>query len=179
MAHTPWLSSSTSDVAVTDLQTQVTQLTWSHYCIWLLHYNKSIYLSVCLSQQWPQDWKSSVLIPVSNKGFAKDCSNNHTIGLISQASKVMLKILQAMLWQYVNQEISDLQAELQEAEEPVIKLPTSVRSWRKQGSSRKTSISASLTILKPLTVWVTTTCGKFLKWWEYQTTLLVPWETGM
>ena len=55
----------------------------------------------------------SVFIPIAKKGFAKDCSNNHTIVLISQASKVMLKIFQAMFWQYVNQEISDIQAEVQ------------------------------------------------------------------
>ena len=59
------------------------------------------------------------------------------------------------------------------AEEPEIKLPTFTESWRKQGSSRKTSTSASLTMLKPLTVWITTNCEKFLKSWEYQTTLPV------
>ena len=64
-----------------------------------------------------------------------------------------------------------------EAEEPEIKLPTFTRSWRKQGSSRKTSTSAALTMLKPLTVWITTNCGKFLKRWEYQTTSPASWET--
>ena len=63
-----------------------------------------------------------------------------------------------------------------EAEEPEIKLPTFIGSWRKQGSSRKTSTSASLTTLKPLTGWITTNHGKFLKWWEYQTTLPASWE---
>ena len=65
--------------------------------------------------------------------------------------------------------------DLEKAEEPEIKLPTSVRSLKKQESSRKTSTSASLTMLKPLTVWITTNCGKFLKCWQYQTTLL-PFE---
>ena len=57
------------------------------------------------TQQWPQDWKRSVFIPISKKGNAKECSNHHTIALISHASKVMLKILQARLQQYVNREL--------------------------------------------------------------------------
>ena len=64
-----------------------------------------------------------------------------------------------------------------EAEEQEVKLPTFVGSWRKQGNSRKTSTSASLTTLTPLTMWIITNCGKFLKRWEYQTTLPVSWET--
>ena len=64
--------------------------------------------SVQLSQQWPQDWKRSVFIPVSKKGNAKECSNYRTIALISHASKVMLKILQARLQQYLNHELPDV-----------------------------------------------------------------------
>ena len=60
-------------------------------------------------QQWPQDWKRSVFIPTPKKGNAKECSNYHTIALISHASKVMLKILQARLQQYVNHELPDVQ----------------------------------------------------------------------
>ena len=67
--------------------------------------------------------------------------------------------------------------DLEKAEEPEIKLPTSTGSWKKQKSSRKTSISALLTMPKPLTVWITTNCGKFLKRWEYQNSLPVFWET--
>ena len=67
----------------------------------------------------------------------------------------------------------------EEVEEPEIKLPTFSGSWRKQGSSRKTSTSASLTMLKPLTAWITTNCGKFLKRSEYQTTLPVSWGICM
>ena len=66
---------------------------------------------------------------------------------------------------------------LEKAEEPEIKLPTFVGSWRKQGSSSKTSTSASLTTLKPLTVWITTNCRKFFKRWKYQSTLPASWET--
>ena len=62
------------------------------------------------TQQWPQDWKRSVFIPLPKKGNAKECSNYHTIALISHASKVMLKILKARLQQYVNHELPDVQA---------------------------------------------------------------------
>ena len=94
------------------------------------------------------------------KGNAKECSNYHTIALISHASKVMLKILQARLQQYMNRELPDIQLVLEKAEEPEIKLPTSAGSWKKQESSRKTSISALLTMPKPLTVWITINCRK-------------------
>ena len=73
----------------------------------------------------------------------------------------MLKILQARLQQYVNRELPDIHADLEKAEETEIKFPTSVGSSKKQESSRKTSISALLTMPKPLTVWITTNCGKF------------------
>ena len=81
----------------------------------------------------------------------------------------MLKILQARLQQYMNRELPDVQAGFKKAEEPEIKLPTSVGSSKKQESSRKTSTSALLTTPKPLTVWITANCGKFWKRWEYQT----------
>ena len=114
---------------------------------------------ICKIQQWPQDWKRSVFIPILKKDNNKECSNYCTIALISHASKVMLKILQARLQQYVNFQMFKLV--LEKAEEPEIKLPTSAGSSKKQGSSRKTSISALLTMPKPLTVWITTNCGKF------------------
>ena len=114
------------------------------------------------TQQWPQDWKRSVPIPIPKKGNAKECSNYRTIALISHASKVMLKILQARLQQYVNCELPDVQAGFRKGrEEWEIKLPTSIGSSKKQESSRKTSISALLTMPKPLTVWITINCGKF------------------
>ena len=89
------------------------------------------------------------------------CSLCFTITLMSHASKVMLKILQARFPQYVNHELPDVQVDLEKAEEPEIKLPTSTGSWKKQGISRKTPTSASLTMLKLLTVRITTHCGKF------------------
>ena len=108
-----------------------------------------------------QDWKKSIFIPVPKKGNAKECSNYPTTAFISHSSKVMLKILQDRLQQYVNRELPDVQAGFTKAEEPEVKLPTSVGSLKKQESSRKTSISALLTMPKPLTVGITTNCGKF------------------
>ena len=70
----------------------------------------SICQQIWKTQQWPQDWKRSGFIPISKKGNDKECSNQHTIALISHASKVMLKILQAKLQQYVNRELPDVQA---------------------------------------------------------------------
>ena len=70
----------------------------------------SICQQIWKTQQWPQDWKRSVFIPIPKKGNAKQCSNYHTISLISHASKIMLKILQASLQQYVSHELPDVQA---------------------------------------------------------------------
>ena len=85
----------------------------------------------------------------------------NTIALITHASKVMLKILQARLQQYMNCELPDVQAGFRKEEDPEIKLPTSAGSLKKQESSRKSSISALLTMPKPLTVWITINCGQF------------------
>ena len=97
----------------------------------------SICQQIWKTQQWPQDWKRSVFIPIPKKGNAKECSNYCTIVLISHASKVMLKILQARLKQYVNHEIQIFKLILEKAEEPEIKLLTSAGSSKMQESSRK------------------------------------------
>ena len=139
----------------------------------------SICQQIWKTQQWPQDWKRSVFIPIPKKANAKECSIYHTIALISHASKVMLKILQARLQQYVNREPRDVQAGFRKGRGTRDKLPTSAGSSKKQESTRKTSISALLTMPKPLTVWITINCEKFFKRWEYQTTWPVSWETYM
>ena len=113
------------------------------------------------TQQWSQAWKRSIFIPIPKKGNPKECSNYCTIALISHASKVMLKILQARLQQYMNLDFQMFTLDLEKAEEPEIKLPTPYGSSKKQESSRKTSISALLTTPKPSTVWITINCGKF------------------
>ena len=89
--------------------------------------------------------------------------------LISHASKVMLKNLQVKLQQYMNCELPDVQAGFRKGRQPEIKLPTFAGSWKKQESSSKTSVSALLTMSKPLTIWITTNYGKFFKRWAYQT----------
>ena len=88
----------------------------------------SICQQIWKTQQWPQNWKRSVFIPIPKKGNAKECSNCCTIAVISHSSKVMLKILQARVQQYVNHELQIFKLDLEKAEEPEIKLPTSVRS---------------------------------------------------
>ena len=70
----------------------------------------SVFLQIWKTQQWPQDWKRSAFIPIPKKGNAKECSNYHTIALISHTSRVILKILQARLQHYVNHELPDVQA---------------------------------------------------------------------
>ena len=107
-------------------------------------------------------------IPIPKKGNPKECSNYRTIALISHPSKVMLNILQARLQQYVNQELPDVQACFRKGRGTEIKLPISTGSLKKQESSRKTSISALLTMPKPSTVWITINCGKFWKRREYR-----------
>ena len=77
----------------------------------------SICQQIWKTQQWPQDWKRSVFIPIPKKGHVKECSNYHTIAFISHTSKVMFKFLQARLQQYMNHELPDVQADLEKAEE--------------------------------------------------------------
>ena len=89
------------------------------------------------TQQWPQDWKRLVFIPIPKKGNAKECSNYRTFALTSQASKVMLKILQVRLQQYLNHKLQTFKLDLEKTEEPQIKLPTSTGSSKKQESSKK------------------------------------------
>ena len=91
----------------------------------LLH---SICQQIWKTQQWPQDWKTSVFIPNPKKDNAKACSIYWTIALMSHASQVMLKILQARLQHYVNHEFPVYKLDLEKAEGPEIKLPTSIGS---------------------------------------------------
>ena len=117
------------------------------------------------TQQWQQDWKRSVFILIPKKGNPKECSNYRTVALIAHASKVMLKIVQARLQQYLNLKYVNFQMfklVLENAKEPEIKLLTSTGLSKKQESSRKTSVSALLIRPKPLTVWISTSCGKYL-----------------
>ena len=116
-----------------------------------------------------------VFITIPKKDNSKGCSYYCTFALISHASKLMLKILQAWLQQYMNWELPDVQAYLEKAEESEIKLPTSVGSQKKLENSKKSSTS----MLKPFTVRITTNHEKIFKRWEYQDTLPASWETCM
>ena len=99
----------------------------------------SICQQIWKTQQWPQDWKRSVFIPIPKKNNAKESSNYHTIALISHTSKVMLKILQARLQQYVNWELTDVRAGFRKGRGIRDQIANIVGSWKKQESSRKTS----------------------------------------
>ena len=129
------------------------------------------------TQQWPQNCKRSVFIPIPKKGNAKECSNYRTIALISHISEVMLKIHQVRLQLYVNSELPDVQVGFRKGRGT--RDQTAKICWiiEKATEFRKPSTSALLNMPKPLTVWITTNCGKFFKRWEYQTTLPASWET--
>ena len=114
---------------------------------------------------------------VSFHSNPKESSNYRTIALISHASKVTLKILQAGLQRYMNPELPDVQAGFRKGKgtrDQIANIHSIIK--KKQESSRKTSISALLTMPKTLTVWITTNYGKFFKKWEYQTTWPASWE---
>ena len=108
-------------------------------------------------------FQREVEIETSSSGSqtTKECSNYRTIALISQANKAMLKILQARLQQYMNRELPDVQAGFRKGR--ITREQIANIHWiiKKQDISRKTSFSALLTMRKPLTVWITTNCGKF------------------
>ena len=97
----------------------------------------SICQQIWKTQQWPQDWKKSVFIPIPDKGNAKECSNYSTTALVSHASKVMLKIPQARLQQYTTMNFQMSKLVLEKAEEPEIKLPTFAGSRKKEESFGK------------------------------------------
>ena len=122
--------------------------------------------------QWPQEWKRSVFIPIPKKGNAKECSNYCTGACLSQVSKVILTILQARLQQHMNGELPDVQAGFRKGRGTRYQIANI--HWiigKRKRIPEKTSTSASLTTLKPLTTQITVNCGKFFKRWEYQTAL--------
>ena len=125
----------------------------------------SICQQIWKTQQWPQDWQRSVFISIPKKGNAKEWSDYCTIALISHASKVMLKILQFTLQQYMNCELPDVQVGFRKGRGTRDQIANVRCIMIKLESSRKTSTSALLTMAKPLSVWIITNCRKFLKRW--------------
>jgi len=121
----------------------------------------SICQQIWKTQQWPQDWKRLVFIPIPKKGNAKECSNYCTIALISHASKVMLKILQGRLQQYVNRGLPDIQAGFSKGSGTIDQIASICWITEKVREFQKNIYFCLLTMPKPLTVWITTNCGKF------------------
>ena len=115
----------------------------------------SVYQQIWKTQQWPQDWKRAVFISIPKKGNAKECSSCLTIPLISHASKVMLKILQIRLQQYVNQELPDMQAGFRKGRGTRDQI-ANIRWIIEKAREFQENIYFCLTMLKPLTVWITT-----------------------
>ena len=127
----------------------------------------SICQQIWKTQQWPQEWKRSAFISIPKKGNAKECSNYRTIALILHASKVMLKILQARLLQYVNRELPDVQAGFRKGRgirDQIANIGWIIEKAKEFPKNR--SISALLTMPKPLTMWITKNSVKFLKRWN-------------
>ena len=116
----------------------------------------SICQQIWKTQQWPQDQKRSVFTPIPKKGNAKECSNYCTIALISHASKVMFKVLQARLQQYMNHELPDVQAGYRKWRGTRDQIADICMIIKKGREFQKTSTSVLLTMPKPLTVWITT-----------------------
>ena len=139
----------------------------------------SICQQVWKTQQWPQDWKRSVFIPIPKKVSAKQCSNYCTTALISPASKVMLKILQARLQQYMNCELLDVQAGFRKGRGTKDQIANICWITEKAREFQKNIYFALLTMPKPLAVWITINCGEFWKRWEYQTSWPASWESYM
>ena len=137
----------------------------------------SIWQQIWKTHQCPQDWKRSVSIPIPKKGNAKECSNYCTIALSSHASKVMLKILQARLQQYMSQELPDVQAGFRKGRGTrdqianICWIIKKAREFQKNIYFCFTDYAKAFDCVDHNKLW------KFLKRWEYQTTLSAPWET--
>ena len=138
----------------------------------------SICQQIWKTHQWSQDWKRSVFIPIPKKG-TKNVQTTIQLCLFHMLPRLCSKSFKLDFSSLWTENFQMYKLSLEKAQESNFKLPAFTGSWRKQRSSRKASTSASLNILKPLTVWITTNCGKFLKSWDFQTTLSVSWETWM
>ena len=131
------------------------------------------------TQQWPQDWKRSVFIPAPKKGYAKEYSNYHTMALISHTSKVMLKILQARLQQYVNRELPDVQADFRKGRGTRNQIANICWIIEKGREFQKNIYFCFIDYAKAFDCVDHNKLGKFFKRWEYQTTLPASWKICM
>ena len=121
----------------------------------------SVCQQIWKTQQWPQDWKRSVFIPILKKGNAKECSDSHTIALISHASKGMLKILQARLQQYVNYELPDVQAGFRKGRGTGNQIANICWTIEKAREFQKNIYFYFIDYAKAFDCGITTNCGKF------------------
>ena len=131
------------------------------------------------TQQWPQDWKRSVFIPILKKGNARECSNYRTIALISHASKVMLKILQARLRQYLNRELPSVQAGFRKGRGTRDQIANSCWIMEKASEFQKNIYFCFIDYAKAFDCVDQNKLWKILKRWKYQTTWPNSWETYM
>ena len=131
------------------------------------------------TQQWPQDWKRSVFIPIPKKGNAKECSNYRTIALISHASKVMPQILQARLQQYVNRELPDVQAGFRKGRKTRDQNANIRWIMEKAREFQKNIYFCFIDYGKAFDCVDHNKRWKFWKRWEYQTTWPASWEICM
>ena len=139
----------------------------------------SICQRIWKTQQWPQDWKGSVFIPIPKKGNAKECSKYHTIALILHTSKVMLKILQARLQQYVNCELPDVQAGFRKGRGTRAQIANICWIIKKAREFQKNISFCFIDYVKAFDCMDHNKCGKFFRRWEYQPTLPAFWEICM
>ena len=131
----------------------------------------SVCQQIWKTQQWPQEWKRSVFTPIPKKGNDKECSKYRTIALISHASKVMLNILQVRLQQYINQELLGVQYGFRKGRGTRDQIANIHWTTEKAREFQKNIYFCFIDYANALTVWITTNYGKFLKRWDYQTTL--------
>ena len=139
----------------------------------------SICQQVWKTQQWPQDWKRSVFIPIPKKGNAKECGNYCIVALILSTLRlcskfsILKKKIPSRLQEYMSLELPDVQNRFRKGRETRDQNANIHQITEKARKFQKACTSSSLTVLKPLTVWMTINYGKFLKRWEYLTTLPV------
>ena len=121
----------------------------------------SICQQIWKTLQWPQNWKRSVFIPIPKKGNAKECSNHHTVALISHATKVMLKILQARIQQYVDCKLADVQAGFRKGRGTRDQIANICWIIKKAREFQQNIYFCFIDYAKALILWITTNCGKF------------------
>ena len=137
---------------------------------------QSVYQQSWKTQQWPQDRRRSVFIPIPKKSNAKECANYCTIALISHTIQIMFKLLQARLQQYVNCGLPDVQTWFRKGRGTRDQIANICWIIEKAREFQKNIYFCFIAYAKALIVWITTNSGKFLKRWEYQTIWPASWE---